>query len=484
MMPSRIDKQLAGRRLARFLLAMVGVLSTLAGARAQQVPATPAPLAVAAPGDEAPPPRLLPPGTGADAPPPALGMADAIRWAIEHNPNLATIRKQHGIAAAGLVIAATYPFNPIVQDFVWGDNGPASAGITSHVFNEHTARLDLELRGQGKIRRSLAHATLTRTDWEIAAQEVLVGVQAIRAFDTALYRREKLRVLEETVRLQEGVAGLVGRLVEQNQMPRTELILARADVVDAKAALGPARSLTVAAHNDLLRLLGAVTGDFAPQGNLDQPAWSGLDEAALVEAAQGRRPDLHALEVAVQEAESRFRLEVANRWGNPSLGPAYEHNETSVNFVGMWLIWQIPILNNRKGDILQRQAERARAVQAVHSLEVTVRQDVRAALNRLAAADEMVAAFRNDTLPALRQAREGLEKLFAAGEPGVTLARIIAIRLRLLTAYSNYLDALFERAQARADLAAAVGDPSLVLVGTSPPAPATLPAPDNPPPAR
>jgi outer membrane protein TolC len=424
-------------------------------------------LAIAEP---APPSPCDPAGASAEPEqiPSNLTLSDAVRFAIRHNPTLATLRKQRGIAVAGITIANTYPFNPIVQNFIWGDGGPSSAGITNRVFNEHTTRLDLELRGQGKHRRAWAQATLSRTDWDIATQEVLTGVQVLRAFDTAVHRREKLRVLEQTARLQEEVAGAIGRLVEQGQQSPIELTLARADVVEAQTAVAPARNALIVAENDLSRLLGVIDTPYSLEGTLEK-SLPLLDETELVAEAEQRRPDLHSLQMAVQEAEARVRLEIANRYGNPSVGPAFEYNETSVTFVGMWAIWQIPVLNTRRGDIQQRQAERARAVQAVQSLEVTLRQDVRTALRRLQAAEETANVFRTHTIPTLRAARADLDRLFSAGQPGVTLARVIAIRTRLLAAFNNYLDVLLELSLAGADLAAAVGDPSLALLPPRPP---------------
>ena len=58
-----------------------------------------------------------------------------------------------------------------------------------------------ELRGQGTYRREAALAGLSRTDWEIAFHEATLAVLIARTFWTALYRREKLGLLEETVGL-------------------------------------------------------------------------------------------------------------------------------------------------------------------------------------------------------------------------------------------------------------------------------------------
>src|SRR5262249_35150782 len=73
-----------------------------------------------------PPPvaRLLPPQSASPLSPeePAPGTASeglpldaVIRMTLANNPQLAVIRQQHGIAAAGIVIARTYPYNPIAQ---------------------------------------------------------------------------------------------------------------------------------------------------------------------------------------------------------------------------------------------------------------------------------------------------------------------------------------------------------------------------------
>ncbi|HEY7312623.1 MAG TPA: TolC family protein [Gemmataceae bacterium] len=469
-MPSSLVRRSARSGWVWILPALLAaILGATAGRAQQAAPSNPPAGAV----EEIPSPRRLNAASDSEAGTPGLSLPDALRWTIEHNPQLATLRKQRGIALAGVVIANTYPFNPIFQHFVWGAIGPAPT-VTNHVFNEHTTRQDIELFGQGKYRRAMAQAALTRTEWEIAAQELLTAIQMVRAFDTVLYRQDKLRVQEELLSLQEDVMKKVEPLVQQGHLPRTELMLARADLIDARTALGPARNQLVVAWNDLRRLLGMVDEHCSLQGSLEA-AFPDLGKVDLVAEAEKRRPDLHGLEEAIKETQAALRLQIANRWGNPSLGPAMEVNETSVAFAGMWLIWSPPIFNTRKGEIMQRQADVGRAMQAARSLGITIHQDVLAALKRLESAAEAVEMYRTKSLPELRKDLEGFDQLFKRGEPGVTLARVIAIRTRLIQTRSAYLDALFELSQARADLAAAVGDPSLTV-----PLPALAAAPPHP----
>jgi cobalt-zinc-cadmium efflux system outer membrane protein len=390
-----------------------------------------------------------------------LTLDQAVRHALLHNPQLIAIREQHGVAVAGVVIAKQYPFNPIYQSFVFADAGPRS-DVKNRVFNEHVMRLDLEVWGQGKHRRAMAAAALSRVDLEIATQEVATAVAAIRAFQSVLYRDRKLKVLEETVRLNERTVEQVRRLVDAGRLRPADLILARTEVDAARAGLGQARTALSVALANLRRSLGVVGDPFDLRGNLALPIVP-ADRNALAEAAVRQRPDVQARRAAVDEAQARWRLECANRFGNPSIGPAMEYNETRVTFMGMWLVTPLPLINTRRGEIQQRQAEWQRTRLELAQAEFQAQQDVDAALARLADARAWANDYEKNVLPSLQRSHQDLEKLFAAGEPGVDVLRLIDVQRKYLRAYDGSLDALFEVSQATADLAAAVGDPSLAV---------------------
>jgi outer membrane protein TolC len=406
---------------------------------------------------------------------PVLTAHSAIAWALQTSPELAVARKQRGIAAANVVIARTYPFNPIWQNFTLPNGGPAGAGITNRVFVENTFRLDLELRGQGKIRKEVAAAAVSRTDWEIATQELAVAVRAIRGFNTFVYRQEKLQLLEDTIKLQEQTVQKAKRLAEQGKLKPADVMLANSDLIEARAQRGPALALQVAAWNELRRVWGVDKEVAAFDGRLS-PTAPADDVAELTRMALQMRPDLKALQMAGIEADQRVRLEIANRYGNPSIGPAMEYNETRVTFVGAWMVYALPVLNTRRGDIMLREAERDRVTADQRRIEIQAGIDVRAALARMREAQKWVNYFGAESLPALQGAMEAFEKLFALGEPSVDVLRLIDARRRLLRARDSYLDALWELSQARADLAAATGDLGAALDPAPCAAPEVLPA--------
>jgi cobalt-zinc-cadmium efflux system outer membrane protein len=396
-------------------------------------------------------------------PPEALSPEDVIRWALEHNPEIAAVRQQHGVAAAGVVIAHTYPFNPVLESKVRYAAGPESAGVTNVLSNEHKLLLDVEVRGQRRFRREAALAALSRTDLEIASQEVALAVRALRAFDAVVYRRRKLQVLTDTVELNTRAAAQVEELVTKGRLNAADLIVIRTEAEDARAQLGPGTSALVAAQHDLSRVLNVTDGKFTLVGGFEaQPALEG-DGERLLQTALERRPDLQARQVAVGEADARLRLEIANRYGNPNVGPAYEYDPTRVNLIGVQVALPLPVFNTHRGEIQQREAERARAAADLRQAEATVRQDVAAAVARLKSARRSLAAYHDRLRPELETALKDLRTLFDNRAPGVDLLRVIDVQRKYIKARESELDALFELRMAAADLALAVGDPFLAL---------------------
>lgn len=427
------------RRVFPKIAALAGVLLVVASARTQ-------------------PPE--PPST-------VLTADEAVAFALRNNPELAALRQQHGFAAAGVVIARTYPLNPVYEGKIRAANGPESAGVTFRVPQEHRFFLELEVRGQGAYRRQGASATLSRTDWEIATQELMIAARVRRAFYTTLYRQQKLRLVEETIRLNEQVAQQVRLLVEEGKLRPADLILIQTEVDDARTLFGVGRTTLETARADLRRTLGVVDEAITLQGSLD-PAPPPVAPQDLSRRALDERPDLRARQAALTETEALLRLEIANRYGNPSVGPSYEIDSSRVNMVGAEMHVPLPVLNTHRGEIQQREAARARAALELRQTEIQIVQDVQAAVSHLQTALASVMAYQNQVLPNLRTALADMERLFALGEPGVDVLRLIDVRRKLLRARDSYLDALWDVQQAEADLAAAIGDPFAALPSERP----------------
>jgi cobalt-zinc-cadmium efflux system outer membrane protein len=405
----------------------------------------------------------------AGLPCPAITLEAAVVFALRQNPELAAIRQQHGIAAAGVVIARTYPFNPVAQSAIFSVKGEPGLKPTKQ---QHQITLEVEVRGQRGHRTQAALAAMSRTDWDIASQEITFAVNTVRAFDNLLYRQGKLAVTEEFLRLNQRGAEQVKLLVERGTLRAADLILARAEVSDVQTQVGLNRTAMVSARRDFLSALGLSDGNFVLHGTLERPAPS-VEPQQLLEVAFEHRPDLFSRRAGVAEAEARVKLQVADRFGNPTMGAEYELDESRTQFIGPTISVPIPVLNRRKGEIQQHRAQQGQAVIQLQQTEIGIRRDVPAAVAQLTEARAWLANYQKQVLPDLRRGLADIERLFQDGQPGVDVLRVLDVRRKLLRAQDGYLDALLAYTQALAQLATAVGDPAvamgLYLDGEAPP---------------
>jgi hypothetical protein len=107
----------------------------------------------------------------------------------------------------------------------------------------------------------------------------------------------------------------------------------------------------------------------------------------------------------------------------------------------------------------------SRAQADLRSTEYLVAQSVDAALDRLTAARKWAGEYSSDVLPKLKAAKKKMEQLLEQNEPGVDAIKVLSMDRAILRATDAYLDARFEVSQARADLAAAMGEPALATGG-------------------
>jgi outer membrane protein TolC len=391
-----------------------------------------------------------------------LSRDEAVYQALQNNPTLRSFRQQSGYAAAAVVLANTYPFNPVFTGIVSHNSGPESAGITNPVFTEDYVLLEIEYRGQGRIRRQGASATATRIEWEIANQELLVAVATIRAFNAIAYRQKKVEALEETIKINEQAVNDISRLVTSGKLRAVDLLLARAELDNVRAQRGQIQSPLAVARADLRRLLGTLDDSFTVVDAIEAPLPT-TDQTALAKLAAIKRPDLQARRAAVDEAEAALKLVHSNRFGNPQIGPIFTLDATNVAAIGGRISVPLPCLNVKRGEMMKAQTDLTKVHYDVQELDMRVVQDVQAALDRLAAAQTWRLAYENDVVPNLLKAKQEIEKLYANNDPSADLARVLSVERTYLKALETLLDARFEVSQAEADLALAVGEPLLAM---------------------
>lgn len=438
----------------------------------------------------------LPPASGAmsdlplDAPGAAapvaggqsLSLQTALYGALTGNPDLATLRQGSPIANApspeAVEVARRFPttLNPTL----WIDyrpltlipnnnaGGPGSRGgdrdyyRSGNQFLYLSLRQPVELGHQTRHRFDIARAAWDQQRWTVFQAELTTLVQTYRLFQTAAYRREKLRVARELADFNDRLLESLEKRLEANQVTAADVVLARVESRAADQQITMARQDYLTAQADLRNQIGNAesAGSTEPLGEFTLPEYiPPVNEQAMVRTALANRPDIHAARSQVAGAEAAVRLARADRIPTPIVGPEYQSNEAGSQFVGFVYITPIPVVNSGKPLVVQREAEARRACAALQQAEQRAIAQVRAAVVKWNGATELVNQTK-DITEELAKEVDKLDRIFDEGETDLT--KLLQGRQRLIQLENSRLDAVWAATQAQADLLLALGTPTLI----------------------
>jgi len=273
---------------------------------------------------------------------------------------------------------------------------------------------------------------------------------AARAFYRAVHARERVRLLTADEDVAAAVHTAADRRFKAGDIAVLDVNLARASLARARAEREATEALQVDALGDLKRLL-AIQTDVAVQGGLDVPQSREL--AADLETAL-QRPELRALEASVREAEADVRF--GRSLGRPDYGFGVHYARESGDHILLGgLTVTLPVFS--KGlDVQAIGVARATRLRAeLEAARTRVQIEVRSAFDAYQHRAAAVRILETDALPGLDENEALTTRSFDVGQLG--LPDLLLIRREIFDTRFQYLDALLEAAQARADLDASAG---------------------------
>ncbi len=473
----------------------------------------------------------MPIGPGTDSTAPSFGgqslsLQEALYGALTSNPDLIALRQGNPsqASAEAVEVARHFPvaLNPTIfidyrpitliprDTFANGGSTGGSGSTATHNGSFYhygqnyfliALRQPVEFGHQTTHRHSIAKAAFKQVQWQVVQAEMTALVQTYRFFQTAAYRREKLRVAEQLADFNENLLKTLERRLKANQAQPADVALAKVESRATRQQAKAARQDYITALTDLRNQIGIprAAAETEPLGEFTLPSTiPPVDENALIDAALKCRPDLHASQAAIEAAGAAVRLAKGDCIPTTIIGPQYVQDEAGIQYIGLNLVPILPILNSGRPLVRQREAEERRAVVSYQQVQQRVVAQVRSAVAKWNGATGLV----NDS-SGLTQELTGevasLERLFEAGQTDLT--RVQQARQRLIQLENAQLDALWAATQAQADLMLAVGVPSMIQAllqtaeadaglapapmpgaGTAPPMPSVNPSPFAPPP--
>jgi outer membrane protein TolC len=409
-------------------------------------------------------------------------MQAALLGAVTSNPDLLTLRNNNLASPEAVEVARRFPttLNPTL----WVDLRPitliprdtfansTTTGTTKRptgpfyhngqVFLYLSYRQPIELGHQTRYRYAIARAALNQQNWNVLQAELTTVVQAYRFFQTAAYRREKLRLANDLANFNDRLLQALRRGLEANQVNPADVALAEVENQATRQQVEVAMQDYATALTDLRNQMGVPEsagtaeplGEFVLPGNIPT-----IEDQALIQIALQNRPDIHAARAAVDGAAAAVRLAKGDRIPTPIIGPEYQIDEAGIQYIGLVYITPLPVVNSGKPLVIQREAEFCRTRMALQAAEQRAVTQVKAATAKWNGANRLISRTGglNDSL---KKQMASLERLFDQNQ--ATLAQLLQARQRLIQLENARLDALWQATQAQADLLLALGAPYLI----------------------
>jgi outer membrane protein, heavy metal efflux system len=439
----------------------------------------------------------------------SISLQTALYGAITSNPDLVTLRQGNALAASAEAVEVARHFPTTLNPTLWIDYRPITLvpkgtfGTSPPVSKDNSGfyhygqnyiyislRQPIELGHQTSHRYHIAEAAFNQQQWVVVQAELMALVQTYRFFQTAAYRREKYRLSDELADFNERLSESLQKRMEANQVQAADVALARVESRATRQLVKAARQDYLTALTDLRNQIGIPeqAGAVEPLGEFTLPPYiPPVDEQVMIQEALQSRPDIHAALAQVNGTYAAVKLAKGDRIPTPVIGPQYEMDEAGVQYIGFVFISPLPIWNNGKPLVLQREAEHRRAIVAHQQAQQRAIAQVRAAVAKWNGATELV----NESAGLSKELDKEvnvLDRLFEAGQADLT--KLMQARQRLIQLENAQLDAVWQATQAQADLLLALGMPSLIHAmlsraendavpkpSTASPAPASAPSP-------
>ncbi|NUP89409.1 MAG: TolC family protein [Candidatus Sumerlaeia bacterium] len=387
-----------------------------------------------------------------DLPEAHLTLSQALEVALAENPALEEFEANRAAAQAELIAALIHP-NPQAE---FGAGWSRSRDPLGETAREYSVALSqpLEWPSQRRTRRIAALAGLDVAEHDAGELRVRLRADVTKAFWGVLFEERVLVRAEENASIAGTLCGLIARRVEAGEAAEVEHVRARVESLRA-ARLVQAQRRQLAAARAVLNALcgGALPRDFALAGDLPRglPPADGPQAIALALAHHPRLDRLMALRA---QREAEVARERAVRL--PQLTPGvFFDREDDAQTAGATVAVEIPLWDRNQGGIAAAEAALRQTEAELAQARVEVERDVRTALERYESALDQVAAFESGLRADAARVLKIEQFLFEQGE--ADLLQMLDARRTAQETESEFLQALYDLAVARAELEQAIG---------------------------
>jgi len=396
-----------------------------------------------------------------------LSADEAVQIALFRNRGLQATFEELGIAQADVVQAGQLR-NPDIAGFFRFPDSPPS-GLNWNI------GVDIWLLDGFlvPIRERLAGAAEQQAIRQVTAQVLGLAAETRAAYYAHQADVRAAKGQDELAEITRLAYDLSRDQTAAGNLDDLGLAAERVAFQQARLAQIQARSTEQASLERLRRLMGLSDQpvNWSLESDAPTPSIGEPGEEELVSLALGSRLDIGAALTEVQRQE--YALELTKKWwlSTVQVGVETEKSTDRQFTTGPHFSAELPIFNQRQGEIARQEAIIRQVRHRVASLTEQVRTDVRTALDRVSAARQIAELYAADIIPLRREVFASTEDRYNSMFVGVF--ELLIAKAELSAAETEYARSLQDYWTARSDLELALGT-------RIPPAPLAPPAAGQP----
>ena len=394
-----------------------------------------------------------------------LTVDELVARAIADSPDLRAARAEIEAAVGRLQQAGLRP-NPMLEL-----GGQKALSPDNNLMIGLTVPLDLNGRKEGRV--GVAERELQMKQAQVRDRERRLAADVRTKAGELLAARRSLAVTDDLLRVNRDALRLVQDRVRQGATPALEENLMLVEVNRFEATRQMLSSRVEIAALQLKALAGmapdaplTVRGDLAPSATLPTP-----DEA--VRKALANRPDLVAAQADVAMARAKIRKEEAEGRWDASVNVGYQRQDFGFNlngltnsgatrpiqdvfhYFGAGVSIMLPVRNRNQGNIAAAVAETTGAERRLQFTELSVRQEISAALAQHAAATRSLEIYERGVRDVATRNLSVVRQTYELGRG--SLLDVIAEQRRYIEIENGYTDSLKQVYDATVEIDRAIG---------------------------
>jgi cobalt-zinc-cadmium efflux system outer membrane protein len=391
-----------------------------------------------------------------------LSLSEVIEYALQHNSDLQSFRKERGVVDVGNVKAGLLP-NPTID--IEAGTGTLTGSSAESTLSVGISQ-EILLGGKRSKRRAIAERELALYEHQLADKERLIREEVRTLFYDLILAEQRLSLADRSVAFNRKLLEVSRERLKAGDIAELELNLVKVELLRSEAARVDVAKALNQSHEKLAAITALPVGvQYRVSERLQSKTTQPKSLAELKQLAFAKRPDIKALEAERERGEASVSLARAEGVPNLTVGLALLRDTRSMRIGGlegrdktctmsMKLSMPIPVFDRNQAGVQEARARLSSAETRLSAVMRSVEREVETAYSSWQSSEKMLSLYKTEIIPLLEENLKLTEEAWRLGEVGILA--VIQEKKRFFEVSDNYLIVHYNRQTARVKLDSAV----------------------------